>query len=108
MGYLTGAVVLNDGRLLVNLTNWSGDRAGRPSQVHHGLWISDGQDWGGFAPYEPLLSPPASTTASPWPAHESLAATQSPAGSVIWTSAPEGLLYVSTDDGRTFTAIPAR
>ncbi|GAB3261955.1 hypothetical protein [Nocardioides dilutus] len=108
MGYLTGQVVLSDGRLLVNLTNWSGDRRGHPSRAHHGLWISDGQDWGRFTPYEPPFSPPAPTTPSAEPAHQSLSATRSSAGSVVWTSGPEGLLYVSTDEAKTFTAIPAR
>jgi hypothetical protein len=107
-GYVTGGVVLADGRQLVNLTNWSGDRRNRPSKVHHGLWISDGGDWGSFAPYEPPFDPPIEQKPQEWPAYSSLDATTSPAGSVIWTSSAEGLLYVSTDDAKTFTAIPAR
>jgi hypothetical protein len=106
--YVTGSVVLADGRQLVNLTNWSGDRRHRPSKVHHGLWISDGDDWGSFAPYEPPFDPPIDKKPQEWPAYSSLEATVSPSGSVIWTSLPDGQLYVSTDDGVTFTRIPAR
>lgn len=106
--FVNGVVVLADGRLLVSLNNWSGDKRGRPSKVHHGLWISDGDDWGTFAPYEPTFSPTLEATIQEWPAYQSLAATRSPSGPAIWTSSPEGLLYVSTDDGYTFTEIPAR
>ena len=106
--YVTGTVVLADGRLLVCLNNWSGDRPNRPSRVHHGLWISDGDDWASFTPYEPPFSPPIQDAVQEWPAHQGLEATTSPSGAVIWTSSPEGMLYVSTDDGATFTEIPVR
>jgi hypothetical protein len=106
--YTSGEVILPNGRLLVNLTNWSGDKAGRPSKVHHGMWLSEGDDWSSFAPYEPPFSPPVDQDPLEWPAYLSLGTTTSAAGSVIWTSSPAGLLYVSTDGGVTFTQIPAR
>jgi hypothetical protein len=107
-GYVTGQVVLADGRLLVCLNNWSSDRANRPSRIHHGLWVSAGDDWATFTPYEPPFLPTIDASAQKWPGYSSLEATMSPSGPVIWMSTAEGLLYVSTDDATTFTQIHAR
>jgi len=109
-GYLNGGVVLSDGRLLVLLGSWSGDRlrpSRRPSRTHHGLWVSEGDDWGSFTPWEPSYSPPLVPTVDGWHPVTSLEATWW-RGEVIWSVTSSGLLYVSTDDARTFTAIPAR
>jgi hypothetical protein len=106
-GYLNGGVVLDDGRLLVLLGNWSGDRPQRPSSIHHGLWVSDGDDWGRFTPWEPTYSPPLDPTADGWHPRSSLEATWWKRD-VIWSVTSFGQPYVSTDDGQTFTAIPAR
>jgi hypothetical protein len=107
VAYLNGGVVLSDGRLLVLLGNWSNDRPHRPSSIHHGLWVSEGDDWGRYAPWEPTYSPPLEATADGWHPVTSLEATWW-RREVIWSITSSGLLYVSTDDARTFTVIPAR
>ena len=105
--YLNGGVVLSDGRLLVLLGNWSDDRPRRPSGIHHGLWVSEQDDWSSFAPWEPTYSPPLEPTADGWHPASSLEASAWSGQDVIWSVTSSGL-YVSTDDGQSFRAIPAR
>jgi hypothetical protein len=105
--YVTGQVVLSDRRLLVLLANWSGDRGGRPSALHHGLWISDGQNWGHFAPWKPRFTPGLEPTERGWSPLQSLGASTSDTGGVIWVLTANKL-YVSVDEAQTFGAIPAR
>lgn len=111
-GRLNGGVVLNDRRLLVLIGGWSDDGPRRPGRLHHGFWVSDGDDWGSFAPWEPTYSPPLEPTADGWYPVSSLEASagsrQDVIQDVMWSIAHPDLLYVSTDDGQTFTAIPAR
>jgi hypothetical protein len=107
-GYLNGGVVLGDGRMLVLLGSWSGDRRRHTSGVHHGLWVSAGDDWGSFTPWEPAYSPPLEPTAEGWHPASSLEASAWSGRDVNWSVTSSGLLYVSTADGQTFTAIPAR
>jgi hypothetical protein len=109
LAYLGGGAVLNDGSLLVLLGNWSGDRRRRPSEVWHGLWITDQSDWSRFAPWQPTYSPPLDPTEDGWSPLVSLDAHPSGGdGDVLWSVTSSSQLYVSTDDGKTFTAIPAR
>jgi hypothetical protein len=108
LAYLNGGVVLSDGRLLVLLGSWSNDRPHRPSNIHHGLWVSEGDDWGRFTPWEPTYSPPLDPTADGWHTASSLETSAWSGQDVIWSVTSSGQLYVSTDDGGTFTAIPAR
>ncbi|MDN4175498.1 hypothetical protein QWY28_21220 [Nocardioides sp. SOB77] len=97
-GYVTSAVVLSDGRLLVLLPAWSGDRAGRPSTVHHGLWVSDGDDWSSYRPWSGDPGGVQDLRADPRE------------GGVLWMVAADDVapLLVSTDGGRTLRAVRAR
>jgi hypothetical protein len=106
-GYLNGGVALADGRLLVLVGGFSDDRPGRPSGRHHGLWASDGPDWSSYRPVGPTYDPSLRQRPGAYPAITSLQAT-SEGGPVIWSTTTDGLLYVSTDDGDTFTRTPAR
>jgi hypothetical protein len=48
--YISGTVVLPDGRLLVCVEAWSDERRGRPSTHPYGLYVSNGTDWSSFSP----------------------------------------------------------
>ncbi|MCR6033714.1 hypothetical protein GGQ22_20095 [Nocardioides sp. zg-579] len=97
-GYVSGAVVLPDGRLLVLLPAWSGDRAGRPSTVHHGLWVSAGADWSSYRPWAGDPGGVQDLRADPR------------AGGVLWLLVADDVapLLVSTDGGRTLRAVRTR
>lgn len=113
-GYLAGEVVLPDGRLLVMVADWSGDRRDRPSRRHHGLWVSDEADWSSFSPYRPASTPPPSEVArgedlplaGRWSSLEGLSVDA--ASGVMWVETQDDRLHVSTDGARTFREIPAR
>jgi hypothetical protein len=111
--YTSGQVVLSDGRLLVLLTSWSDDRRSRPGPRHHGLWVSDGDDWSRFTPYDeasflpPPGPPPAGGRLAELSWQASLGADPQ-RGGVIWLQGWDDRLYVSSDAARTFRAIPAR
>ncbi|NHC22037.1 hypothetical protein G6553_02465 [Nocardioides sp. IC4_145] len=92
---MSGAVVLPDGRLLVLLPVWSGDRAGRPSAVHHCLWVSAGADWSSYRP---------------WAGDVQRLRADPREGGVLWLLLADDMapLLVSTDGGRTLRAVRAR
>lgn len=97
-GYVSSAVVLPDGRLLALVPTWSGDRPGRPSAVHHGLWVSDDTDWSAWSPW----------AADPGGVRDLRADPRG--GGVLWlvTGDDTAPLVVSTDGGRTVRALRAR
>lgn len=110
-GFVNGAVVLPDGRLLALLGAWSGDRRNRPSSQHHGLWVSAGDDWSSYRPIEPVVTPaprpPSGGYLAAWSSRESLWA--SPArGGVIWVQSWDDRLYVSVDGADSFAEVAAR
>jgi hypothetical protein len=105
-GFASGAVVLSDGRILTLLADWSDDR-GRPSARHHGLWVSDGDDWASYAPVEPVFSPPLPARTSGTPPLRALAASVDP-DPVIWVQTSDDRVYVSTDGAATFTELRIR
>jgi hypothetical protein len=106
--YIAQAVAVPDGGLLALVPGWSNDRGRRPGPNHHGLWASQGPDWGRYTPYEPAYSPPLTPEPRGLSAIESLGASWSRAGEVIWSTTWDGRLYVSTDDGLTFSEIAPR
>lgn len=110
-GFVNGAVVLPDGRLLVLVMGWSGDRRSRPSSQHHGLWMSAGGDWASYRPIEPVFTPalgsPSGGYLAAWSSLEALWA--SPArGGVIWVQSSDDRLYVSVDGTESFAEVAAR
>jgi hypothetical protein len=107
-GYLSGGVVLDDGRVLALLDRWSGDRARRPSAVHHGFWVSDRDDWSDFAPLHPVFTPAVDAPDGQHPPFSSLEAGTTGGLTVVWTVVEGSRLFVSVDEGATFTEIPAR
>lgn len=108
--YTSGQVVLPDGRLLVLLDHWSGDRPRHASPVWHGLWVSDGDDWSSYAPWHPVIAPTPAAGRQPWGPLTGLGAAPAPPRSgrgVVWVTTVDRL-YVSTDGARTFRETPAR
>jgi hypothetical protein len=111
MAYVSFALVLPDGSLLVNLDAWSDDRNAEPGTNHHGLYRSAGSDWADLAPVESrypegsdldLLrsSPP---TIMDWTVGDDGEA-------VLWGWAP-GIntpMMMSTDSGQTWVESAAR
>lgn len=103
--YTGGGVVLPDGRLLVLLDHWSGDRRGRPSATWHGLWASEGDDWTSYRPWRPPFSPrPVQPRFGS--AVASLAGSSGRDG-VMWVTTWDGHAYVS-EDGTAFREIRSR
>ena len=82
-----GAVVLADGRLLALLTSEPG---------RHALWVSDGDDWTRYVPYD--VGPSRAT---------SLGASAAP-DPVVWLETSDYGVFVSTDDATTFSALQIR
>jgi len=105
-GFASGSLVLSDGRVLALLADWSDDR-GRPSGRHHGLWVSDGDDWASYTPLEPVFSPPLPAPTAGTPPLRALAASVDP-DPVIWVRTSDDRVYVSTDDAATFTELRIR
>jgi hypothetical protein len=108
--YTGGQVVLPDGRLLVLLDQWSGDRRDRASRVWHGLWTSRGDDWSSYRPWRPRFSPALPAGALPWGPLTALGASADPgpgSGGVVWVTT-SNRLYVSVDGARSFRELPAR
>jgi hypothetical protein len=105
--YGSGFVVLAHGRLLALLDHWSDDRSGRPGPGHHGLWVSDGDDWATYATAEPRFRPALGTAPRGFSPLVSLAASV-PHGGVIWVQTWEDRVYVSTDSARTFREVRSR
>lgn len=104
--YVSGQVVLPDGRLLVLLEHWSGDRRNRPSERHSGLWVSN-HAWTGWEPYVPSWLDPPRSAPDDWSALVSLDA--DPArGGALWMRTWDDRLLVSTDGGRAFRDVPVR
>lgn len=103
--YTNGGVVLPDGRLLLLLDHWSGDRPRMPVAVWHGLWISTGDDWTQYRPWRPRFRPVL--TQPEW---------GSPLVSLGGSAGPHGVLWVRTwddrayasEDGKTFEEITIR
>ena len=106
MGYTSGAVVLSDGRILTLLADWSDDR-GRLSDRHHGLWVSDGDNWASYTPVEPVFSPPLTPPAPKTTALRVLSASVDP-DAVIWVQTWDYRVYVSTDDAASFQELRIR
>lgn len=106
--YTSGQLVLPDARLLVLLDTFSDDRPQRPADRHHGLWVSDGEDWSSFEPFLPSWDPAPAPVEDGHSALTSIGATAGPEGGVVWLLTWDSRLYVSTDQARTFRAIPAR
>ncbi|MEP9364827.1 hypothetical protein ABLE68_17820 [Nocardioides sp. CN2-186] len=105
VAYVDGAVVLPDGRLLVLLDHWSGDRGQHLSTPHHGLWISAGDDWGSYAPYRPLFAPSRAEIGERALPMTELGGTSGRSG-VVWVRSGDAF-YVSRD-GRVFRQEPTR
>ena len=105
-GFASGAVVLSDGRVLALLADSSDDR-GSPSSRHHGLWVSDGDNWASYTPLEPVFSPPLPAPTAGTPPLRALAASVDP-DPVIWVQTSDDRVYVSTDDAATFTELRIR
>lgn len=82
-----GAVVLADGRLVALLTSEPG---------RYALWVSDGDDWTTYVPYD--VGPGRLT---------SLGASAVP-DPVVWLQTWDYDVFVSTDDAATFSALPIR
>jgi hypothetical protein len=109
--YVSGGVVLRDGRHLALLGSWSGDRRHHPGVQHHGLWVSDGDDWSSYVPvepvFEPALTPAPGRVLTEWSSLDSLQVSPT-GGGVIWATSWDDRLYTSVDGARTFTEIAAR
>ena len=108
--YTGGQVVLPDGRLLVLLDAWSGDRRGRVNPVWHGLWTSAGDDWSSYRPWKPTFSPALPAADRPFGSLQALGASLDPdqtRDGIVWMST-RNRVYVSTDQARSFLEIPAR
>lgn len=105
-GYQSGSVVLADGRIAVLLDTFSDETFTSPAARHHGLWISDGENWESFTPFEPSFTPRLSNGKLGRSPITSVGAS-SDGGGVVWATTKRRL-YVSTDGAATFTAIPAR
>ena len=99
--YVSGAVLLRNGRLLVLLDHFSDDRAGRPSDRHHGLWVSRGSGLGRFAPTPARFTPGLTEPEDGWNPLVGLGASLSP-DPVIYVSTWDQRVYVSTDGGLRF------
>lgn len=104
--FTPGAVVLSDGRVLALLADWSDD-PGNPSSRHHGLWVSDGDDWASYAPVEPVFSPPLTRPTSRMAALRILSASVDP-DPVLWVQTWDYRVYVSTDDAASFHELRIR
>lgn len=102
--YSSGHVVATDGRLLVLVGHLSGDRAHDPSDLHHGLWVSDGDEWSSYRPLPVRLAPDQKRPPAGWSAITTLAAS---AGHdpVLWVTTWDHRAYVSLDDARSFREI---
>jgi hypothetical protein len=107
MGYSSGSVLLSDGRILTLLADWSDDTLKSSSRRHHGLWVSDGEDWAAYGPTEPEFSPPLVAHPHGESPLTSLSASVDP-DPVIWVQTWDLRVYVSTDDAATFSEIPIR
>ena len=104
--YVAGGVALRDGRLLVLLDHWSGDRNGKPSGPFHGLWASDGDDWSTYGPVRPAFRPALSAEPRGGSALTSLSAT--PSDRLVTATTWDGRAYVSTDGAQTFREVATR
>ena len=110
MAHVSGQVVLPDGRLLVDLPAWSGDRFARGkrpaiwSRAHHGLWVSDPEDWSSWEPFTPRTAPDSSfdVEPGPGPAYSSLGASTRGDGAVWFVA--QGTVLASPD-GRVFRPV---
>ncbi len=100
-----GHALVSDGRLMVLVGNWTDDRRGRPSDRHHGFFISDADDLGQLTPVHPTFTPPLTPTDEAWPPWMSLNASSEP-DAVLWTTTWDDRIYASTDDGRSFQEVP--
>ncbi|WP_181310784.1 hypothetical protein [Nocardioides campestrisoli] len=112
MGYVSGQAVLPDGRLLVLLQSFSGDRLDMPSSRHHGLWVSLGDDWSSYEPLRPRFTPQVATRRGDGSftgnyLFNNLGASPGDGG-VVWAATWDDRLYVSTDGAASFREIPAR
>lgn len=107
MAYVSGAVALGDGRLVALLDHFSDDRAGRPSDRHHGLWASHGRDWSAYSPLGARFEPPLPRVPDGWGPIVSLGATAAP-DPIVWVTTWDHRLYVSSDQMRTFHELDAR
>lgn len=107
MPYSSGGVALSDGRLLDLIGDWSDDRIGRPSQRHHGLWVSDGEDWSRYGPHRPRFDPPLADPPRGGSPLVVLRGSAEP-DPVVWVETWDQRVYVSTDDAATFHEIVVR
>jgi hypothetical protein len=106
-GYSAGHVVATDGRLLVLLDHFSGDRPHRPSARHHGLWSSRGPDWASYRPVRVRLAPDQEPAPDGWSPVASLSASADP-DPVLWVTTWDHRAYVSTDQARSFQEVRVR
>ncbi len=102
MPYVSGAVLLDGGRLLSLVNTWSGDRRRRLSSRPRGLLLGTRLE---PAPvrFRPALPPD--------PEGRSGIATlgaRPGARPLVWVTTSDERLHVSTDGARTFTEVPAR
>lgn len=100
----SAAVLLPDGRVLMLLNDWSGDRPGRPAAINHGLWISAEGDRSSYLPYRPAFSPGLEQAESGDAGIDTLRADDT---GVVWVTSGDRL-FVSTDGAVTFTEVAAR
>lgn len=108
--YVSGQVVLPDGRLVVALAAWSGDRAARRSRppqwsdAHHGLWVTHGEDWSRWVPFTPTLARGSSFDLEPGTgsAYSSLGASTR-GDAAVWFVAQD--MVFASPDGRVFRRV---
>lgn len=105
MPYVNGELVLPDGRLVVLIGNWSDDTFRKPAARHHGFWVSVGDDWTRFRPYEPTFTPALTPDPDGWAPVDHLGSTRG--GDLVWAQTRDSRIYV-TRDGARFEEIPVR
>ena len=104
--YESGDAVLPDGRLLVLLDTWSGDRRHHRSNHFHGLWVSGRSDWSSLRPYHPTFRP--ALLPEPHGGSTLTGFTAEPEAGLLSVTTWDRRLYVSNDGGRVFRRTRAR
>ncbi len=106
LAYVAGGVALADGRLVVLLDHWSGDREGNPQGPFHGLWASEGADWAAYRPLRPDFRP--ALTPDPHGGSPVVALSATPSDGLVVLTTWDGRVYVSEDSTRSFHEVAAR
>jgi len=101
--YSSGGAVLRDGRLLTVLGHFADDRPLERADRPRGLYVSHGADWTRMSPHPATFDPPVPHPGG-YSSIETVGASASP-DPVVWVETMDGTVYVSTDDGATFTGL---